>query len=987
MEGLNLPPEALAQLLNFLPTMQALQQQYSTNQTGMTTPAIQTAMAPATPAATAPPQPPPTQPQVFAAPPATQAPQQPVAASSSSTSGGSLFSFPSISQASGSGNPVLSSTPIPQYTSFQMLNAVTNPSGPGSSALPRVYTDGSPSSEGHPNLSTVSGFPSLIQRANQARQNHAAASLPAISKKKRGKSQRPPSLADGTPRITMQDCVIRSPAGEELVNMELFVYPPQPPNYVIRDNDLPRQVMCYTRQRDSFQTVLQNLGLYYRCDNVPLSRSVVQVLNDIADRMRQHGYDLPVQMSQSAFAAHESLPLQMLGFSNLGRPNGAHRTPRFVTASTPSTLTVRDILYNSREFGIPRWAVASDRRFILNLRSANIVKTHRCLSTRIYGLFRHDVDARINNGFSPDEELDLEMDCVENEQEEGESSDTEIESVASVLVRNDSMVVHAPQSPPAATPPPASSSPLPPSSPPLSTPSSPSSAPSASSSHTANQDIARYGEISPERLWGARFEEEHLLGIPTIYSYHRTKRTFEVVGDRYREKHYSDCPILRIEGATNEEAVARLKSVVIDCINKQDFTRLLAPTRIFLLLDTEGETVTSGPGFEWEITHLFFKQYFQDAKAKFFAPLGETYSTLATVPLATARWMSEEQRMELSVLGAVVALALVYGYSTAPLNPLLLIYLINDQDLTALRPTIVNHWAPDLYVTLKAWNAISSVDNIDRFAGHFATYHDIQTSALQSRSSEMHKVLGWEMLHAAVVGPQPGVKHPFWQAFLRGFNMPCKRGFSFTQRKLARAYVTGSTTFVGSVYAGHITNYDSLRLSFDPELEVTTENLLHERLAHWATLPDSFPDMFREFLEGTGAPCPELLNSIKDRFHPVVDLSDINSSTFRMRMFCWATTGTPTVILDGSAITVILIDDDDEVYAAGIPENQRQVHLQAGICKYRTCSRYVRIPVSYLNRIIEPVSDGTRGPVDVKTAIHHWLLTSILDNVGVMTVA
>ncbi|KAL0562361.1 hypothetical protein V5O48_019726, partial [Marasmius crinis-equi] len=138
-------------------------------------------------------------------------------------------------------------------------------------------------------------------------------------------------------------------------------------------------------------------------------------------------------MEQSAFALHESLPLQLLGYSNLGRPNGNHKTPRFATASTPSTLTVGHLLYNPREFGIARWAITTDRRFIINfivrpslypleacvnlkelhLGSDNSVRNHRCLSTRIYGLFRHDVDARINRGFTQDEEEEMEADCAE----------------------------------------------------------------------------------------------------------------------------------------------------------------------------------------------------------------------------------------------------------------------------------------------------------------------------------------------------------------------------------------------------------------------------------------------------------------------------------------------------------------------------------------------------------------------------------------------
>jgi len=65
-----------------------------------------------------------------------------------------------------------------------------------------------------------------------------------------------------------------------------------------------------------------------------------------------------------------------------------------------------------------------------------------------------------------------------------------------------------------------------------------------------------------------------------------------------------------------------------------------------------------------------------------------------------------------------------------------------------------------------------------------------------------------------------------------------------------------------------------------------------------------FSDIFREFLEEAGAPCPEMLNSLHGRFDLAIRVKDINDPTFRMKMFCWATTGAPRVMREGEPIRV-----------------------------------------------------------------------------------
>lgn len=92
--------------------------------------------------------------------------------------------------------------------------------------------EGFPGSAGHPRVTTAPGFASMsvLQRANQARIDHAAASLPRNEKKKkkRGAATRPPTLNAPSSQPTIEECVTTAQGGEQVVNLDFLVYPPRP---------------------------------------------------------------------------------------------------------------------------------------------------------------------------------------------------------------------------------------------------------------------------------------------------------------------------------------------------------------------------------------------------------------------------------------------------------------------------------------------------------------------------------------------------------------------------------------------------------------------------------------------------------------------------------------------------------------------------------------------------------------------------------------
>ena len=80
------------------------------------------------------------------------------------------------------------------------------------------------------------------------------------------------------------------------------------------------------------------------------------------------------------------------------------------------------------------------------------------------------------------------------------------------------------------------------------------------------------------------------------------------------------------------------------------------------------------------------------------------------------------------------------------------------------------------------------------------------------------------------------------------------------------------------------------------------QDAFEDAVPAWAGM--TFPEIFQEFLEGRGLPCPSLMEELRGRFNDSVPLDKASEKGFRMKMFCWATTGSPQIILDGAPIEV-----------------------------------------------------------------------------------
>ncbi|KAI3605318.1 hypothetical protein WG66_013154 [Moniliophthora roreri] len=613
----------------------------------------------------------------------------------------------------------------------------------------------------------------------------------------------------------------------------------------------------------------------------------------------------------------------------MGRLSGSNKTPRLVPSNVPASSTIDELLRNNRDFGIPKWAVSSRNTFelhakvyaslsTLGLGNDTVDRVHWCISRRIYGVFQNDIDTVDSEGWESivnDPALEQGCDHVEGSQLEEEevwtrsrsrnelntSCSTSASSAASTLGSADSSDSTASDSNSTVSPRSATPS--------ISSSNSFQSQEGALAAPEPNQraQIGYRNEEAPE-LWSAaciRGWEHEKPTTPTdigsFYDFECPVYFFDTISTDYISAHGKHLQGLELKGESTQDLAKQLEAILIEAVQAKDFSKVFASTRHFMLVDQAEEYVTSGGGIEREAIFILNQLYLKERAAEFLTKGLDDYATLATVPQCTARFMSEDKRIALGVLGAVVSLSLVYGMGAEPLNPILLMYCYNNCDMRSVLDELVREWHPLLHQTLKLWLAIGPDDSVQGFASHFATYHGTSVDTLTGRTPEMHCSLAWDMLHRAIVGTEAG-DHPYFQAFWDGLMMRCAGS-----RTIANVYIGGPEKFVSTVYGCYVRGYSSMHLEHCIEVEQDTLSEVERLLGSLPVLDaSSFTSMIHGFLEGRGAPCPKLLQEAEECFNLLVDLYEIQQPMFRLWMFNWAATGTPHVLQDGVATTVIL---------------------------------------------------------------------------------
>jgi len=143
------------------------------------------------------------------------------------------------------------------------------------------------------------------------------------------------------------------------------------------------------------------------------------------------------------------------------------------------------------------------------------------------------------------------------------------------------------------------------------------------------------------------------------------------------------------------------------------------------------ETIRSlGGGIEREMIHTLLEEY-RTKSSDWFVPREDGHATLATsYSLSVAQYVPASRKRNMAILGAAVALNLLRGVSTPPLDPVLLHFFVHNCDLHSIHPGILGEWHPALKQIVSDWIALGPDGdaNTPTNQQHFATYHDLQVS-------------------------------------------------------------------------------------------------------------------------------------------------------------------------------------------------------------------------------------------------------------------
>ncbi|KAJ7675415.1 hypothetical protein B0H14DRAFT_3537113 [Mycena olivaceomarginata] len=279
----------------------------------------------------------------------------------------------------------------------------------------------------------------------------------------------------------------------------------------------------------------------------------------------------------------------------------------------------------------------------------------------------------------------------------------------------------------------------------------------------------------------------------------------------------------------------------------------------------------------------------------------------------------------LVVFGCLTALMLIYGIAPDPLSPSLIHFAANKCELGSLTREFVGEWHPNLKTMLDTWDSIGPTGDITPFQSHFVIFHDIQ--------------------------------------------LPCSNGFDFMQ--VLRSHPGGSATFLSHTWTSVIHDFDSLK----PHLVIAPMSpLLIGEIAQPGSpaLTMDLEDLLHRFLQGSGAPCPALLEEAIPRLNKLISFDQIDSPAFRSKALCWATTGSPHVEFDDQHHIVIHFVGPDDL---GYDTLLAQLSV-------------ARIPLVYLVDLCSrtyPARDhegNNTEPFTLQQAIDHWLLVEILAGIG-----
>ncbi|KAF8130484.1 hypothetical protein K438DRAFT_1999370 [Mycena galopus ATCC 62051] len=828
---------------------------------------------------------------------------------------------------------------------------------------------------------------------NQARLASARTTLPRrITQRNAGRplgstNRRGPSIA-APPGPRVDSCFAPGLNGDRVLRLTIQVYPPAEGH-----NFIP---VVYQALGPDWSNLLRKSGLLFDYE-LPAATTVQEVLQHVICDLRRNQYSFPPIHHYGDTTGAPISHIQLLSLVNKGKAN-LHGQVRLEPVVKPAHYTIEHLTLDRNHFAAPELCIALSAvapehfiiRFILKVsplyRQDGTVK-HSCISTVVYGQFPRD-GGSVGSPKSDEcecEEGEWDGDWAEEQITEqmllgvGTSTSSTSTSTTSTTAASTTAVASTsfstldpfsitplpsaydptfrpvaplsqavleqlPQASPTPTRPRLTLRSLPPSSP-------PPYSPPATATTTVTPTVAPTRPSLPAEIWSenAVFTSEHsdnagLLDIETFTG-----------GVYAAATGGSDSLILRIRGSNVEDAGDKFLELIDTCLDAGDCERLLVKDmRRHYSLDYPN--LASGPGVEREV---LFAAYTKALEAVSLLQREDGFSTLRLL------FASPEIPVPESHLRAW----------PAPLDPCIFQFFIHDANLHALHPTFIGEWHPSLRNRLNDFLDLGPEDDLTPFASDFATYLDTEPSAFRNRDLQTHLAIPPVLLAMVTLGTSH-LNHPVWGAFQEGFLLKCpSTGFTFPQ--IARLFLQGSEAFLSVLATSYISSPDIL-LANVQWVGPADMAIWDAALRNLTGRPDdSCKARVMAFVNGSGIPCPEAFEAVRHTFHPILDLTRMDTPGYRGQIIAWGAGGSPFVDVTDK-IEIGPISCLDATYAQEI----NRVYGSFGTVCFRSCGRSMRYPIEHLFTLARASYGDPSEPASLQEAIDYWLLVECLQIIG-----
>ncbi|KAJ6451543.1 hypothetical protein C8R45DRAFT_1124584, partial [Mycena sanguinolenta] len=445
---------------------------------------------------------------------------------------------------------------------------------------------------------------------------------------------------------------------------------------------------------------------------------------------------------------------------------------------------------------------------------------------------------------------------------------------------------------------------------------------------------------------------------------------------------------LVIEGFTVTELAQALVAEIKIAASATNFGPILTANCSFKIIRPDGSLVSTGWGVEREVVYTAFQSFIEHGSQWFLPRFDGRCSIVTTMSLAASSFVGKTRHNNLAVLGCLVSLLLIFGIAPEPLSPSVIHWAANNCELRLLNREFVQEWHPNLRALLEQWTAVGPTGDINGFQSHFASFHNLQVrAAVICETKPKYDALAHDILYTALIGQQPPT-HNELKAFLTGLRMPCLNGFNFME--VIRSFPGSSLTFLSQIWTSIVHNFDCLHphLSITPLPRNVREQFLE---TDSPVIAMDLGSLFENFLQGSGAPCPGLLEEAMPTFSKLIPFDQIDSPAVRPMALCWASAGSPHLEFeDHQQLIIHFVASND--YGYHQDSTICAAFMKQGLICFCTCFRIARIPVIHLADICSQsypardVEGNAIEPFTLKAAIDNWLLLQILAGIGCHTI-